>query len=84
MRTKIRLKIRLKLYENGRLVLDTTRRKKSQIMLQLERVFHDKSYIQVSYPCGGWNDSCHSSDELLKAALSAYTEKSMIDELTNL
>ena len=82
MRTKIRLKIRLKLYKDGQLVLDTTRRKKSQTLLQLDRVFHDKAYIRVDYPCGGWNDSYHSSDESLKATLSAFTEKSLIDELT--
>jgi len=72
--------MRLVLYRNGEKVLDATKRKKSQIMLELERVSHDKAYIRVDYP-GGCNDSEHATDESLKKALSAYTEKSLLDFL---
>lgn len=72
--------MRLKLFRNDDLVSDTTKQKKSRICLQLERVFHDKSYIRVDYPCG-WNDSDHLTDDSLKRALSSYTEKSLIDFL---
>jgi hypothetical protein len=83
MRTKIRMKMRLKLWENNKLVLDTTRRRKSQILLQLERVSHHRSYIMVTYPCGDHNDSFHDSDESLKVAMSAYLEKSLLDYLAD-
>ena len=79
MKTKLRLKMRLKLYQNGKLALDTTRHKKSQLVLQLRRVSHDSSYIYVEYTKGRWNDSAHQSDDSLMKALTNYTEKSLVD-----
>ncbi|MEI8061443.1 MAG: hypothetical protein WCG99_04095 [Candidatus Berkelbacteria bacterium] len=79
MKRKIRVKTRLKLFRNGKLVLDCTKRKNSQILLQLEHVPHDKSYVRVDYPGVGWNDSFHENDESLKMALSSYLEKSLLD-----
>lgn len=75
----MRIKIRLKLWRKGKLVLDTTRRKKTQVLLQLKRVFHDRSHIRVTYIGGDWNESEHQSDLSLKEALVSYTEKSLLD-----
>lgn len=70
--------MRLILFKNGKVVKDTTRRKKIKIMRIAERVPHDKSHLRVDYGIG-CNESTHNDDESLKKALESYTEKSMVD-----
>lgn len=70
--------MRLKLYKNGQMILDVTKRKKSQILLQLERISHDMGCIKVQYE-NGCNESAHISDDSLKNALSAYLEKHTLE-----
>ena len=82
MGRKVYLKIRLKLWENGRMVLDTTRRKKSQILLQLERVPHDRAYLRVDYSCGEFNDAEYFYDEAVKKALADFTSQTLLRTLT--
>ena len=77
---KLRIKIRLKLWNKGKLVLSTTKLKKSAIYAELKRVIHDSSYIRVLYAPGFWNDGEYDTDEKLLNALSAFTEKSLTDE----
>lgn len=79
MKNKLRIKTRLKMWQNDKLVLDTTRHRKSQILLQLERAIHNRSYICVSYDRYFANESEHSDDSQLRRALSAYTEKPLLD-----
>ena len=79
MKTKLRIKMHMKLYKNGQKVLDVTKQKKSSIYACLERVSHDRSYIRVFYLGNGWNDSEHYSDKSLKSALATYTEKPLLN-----
>jgi len=82
MGKQLHLKIRLKLWLDGKMVLDTSRRKKSQILLQLERVPHDQGYIKVSYSSGEVNEAEYYHDSAIKKALSDFTSKELISTLT--
>lgn len=77
---KLRISIHLKLWNKGKLVLSTRKQKKSQILLELNSVTHDKGYIKVTYQPGFHNNGYYDTDEKLLSALSAFTEKSLTDE----
>ena len=72
------VKIRLTLFKNGKVVRETTRRKKIKIIRIAERISHDKSHLKVDYGIG-CNESIHYGIESLKKALNSYTEKAMIE-----
>ena len=82
MKTRLRLKMRLKLFSNGKLILATTRHRKTQIRAILERVSHQSAYLYVEYVPGFWNDSFHKTDESLIKALNYYTEKALVSLFT--
>jgi len=77
---KLRIGMRLKLWNGGKLVLDTTKRIKNQIIVSLSTPPHDRGYIKVIYAPGFWNDGYYNDDKKLLAALSVFTEKTLTDE----
>ncbi|MEI8061328.1 MAG: hypothetical protein WCG99_03495 [Candidatus Berkelbacteria bacterium] len=73
--------MRLKLFNDGKTVLATTRHRKTQITSIIKSVNHQSAYIYVEYLKGCFNDSYHESDESLTRALNDYTEKSLINSI---
>jgi len=76
---KLRIKMRIKLWKKGKTIVDAFRTKKSTIWSDSERVIWDRGYILVDYGNGFINDSYHTTKESLLNALTAYTEKPLLD-----
>ena len=80
MKTKIRLRMTLKLWNNGELVLSTRKQIKDRIIALAQVAMWDKAYLKVSYSPNDINEiDCYCLDRL-KHALSAFTEKGLLDD----
>lgn len=82
MKTKVRVSIRLKLWKDGKLVVDTRKRIKARILSFAQVHLWDRAYLKVTYDRknGYYNDGYYSTYEDLKAVLAAFTEKSLLDD----
>ena len=85
MRTKVRVSISLRLFKDGELVVRTTRRVKSRILLAAQKPLWDKASLRAVYDChrGYANYAECESFELLEKMLSLFTEKPLLDHLAD-
>ena len=83
MRTKIRVKITIKLFLNGKLVVRATRRIKDRILKIAKVTMWQKGLLIVSYGPSPkeQNAGCFYNFQELKEILSVFTEKSLLDYL---
>ena len=81
MKIKTRINIQLKLWNNEKLVLDTSRRIKSRILALAQVSPWQKAYLKVTYDYrrGFFNAGEYYKYKDLKEALSAFTEKGLLD-----
>ena len=81
MKRKIRLAVQLRLWNNGNLVLSTTRRIKQRVLATAQGIIWNKAYLKVTYDYnrGFFNSGEYFNFEDLKKALSDFTEKSLLD-----
>jgi len=77
---KIRVKIALRLFLDGKLVYCTTRTVKARIIHSLQEFSWSEGYICVTYPLGKgyFNDGCYRSCSELRRALDHFTELDLI------
>lgn len=80
MKTRIRLRITLKLWNNRQLVLSTRKQIKDRIIALAQVTMWDKAYLKVSYSPNDINEIDCYSLERLKHALSVFTEKDLLDD----
>lgn len=69
----------LKLYKNQRLICSSTFTKKSSIRNCLQVKLWDKAYLRVIYDNKFYNDGIYFDLKSIKQALSAFTEKALLD-----
>ena len=69
----------LKLYKNHRLLCRSTFTKKSSIRNCLQVKLWDKAYIRVIYGPKTFNDGIYFDLKSIYQALSAFTEKVLLD-----
>ncbi len=81
IKKRIRLAIRLKLFKNDKLILDTTKYIKSRILRLVQVNLWSKAYLKVSYGNGYYNDGIYKNSKDIKQVLSQFTEKSLVDSL---
>ena len=74
-----KLKIRLKLSNKGKKVLDTTFKVINRFHSILVRHKFDFAYIKVTYLPTVWNDGEYTSKKELVEAFRDFTEKDLID-----
>ena len=81
LKMKNRLNIRLKLWNNGELIVDTNKRIKAKIIALAQVNFWQKAYLKVTYDNrrGFYNDGIYNNYKDLKEVLSAFTEKALLD-----
>jgi len=78
MRLKVRLKLRLDLYKNGKVVQILTKRVKDHLLRDAQVAFSEKGcssgFLRVNYKHGVFNEiEVHNMSEL-KKALTIFTE----------
>jgi len=80
---KYRLGFTLKLFgKNGKVVSDIRKQIKSKIIKELSTLSWKKAYVKVDYGVGH-NDSEHTDKESAIKALNTYTEKQLLDFISN-
>jgi len=77
----LRLPIQIKLFKNGKEYLATTVHRKSQVYLRTEPKLWHKAYLRVTYGKGLTNSGWYTTLTDFKKALSAFTEKGLLDYL---
>ena len=75
----LRIKMRLTVWKNGKTIVDTFLTKKSTVWARTEATTWDRGYIKVDYGDGCINESEHENRDRLLLALTAYTEKPLLD-----
>ena len=81
MKTKVRLKMTMTLWNKGKLVAKSTKHIKNRIKAHCERVLWDKALLTVYYKGNQSNSAeCTNIDEI-KKCLSIFTEKSLLNYL---
>lgn len=81
MKTKIRLKIQLKLWHKGRIVFDSCLSVKDRVLRAVQVEMWDKAYLKINYGKRIFNDGYYHNLPDFKNALSAFTEKNVIEYL---
>lgn len=76
---KIRIGMYLKLYKNGQTMHISTFTKKSSIRDCLQVKLWHKAYLRVIYDNNFYNDGIYFNLTSIKQALSAFTEKALLD-----
>ncbi len=81
MGRKVRVRMSAKLYQNGQLVLRTTKLVKSRLLADIQKRMWDCCYLRVTYdkPRGYYNDGTYRTVDEVRSALDDFTEKSIMN-----
>lgn len=84
----VKLKLRFKAWQNGKLVIDTTRSSKQRLRGIIQAQKADKYYIKVTYGKGWttqgfeeiYNDGIYTNKKELLNAFSTFTSKDEVND----
>lgn len=76
---KLRIGIRIKLYQGPTLVLNARKRLKSRIVDLIDANSFSECIVKVKYGKDIFNSGIYTSKQDAKDALKAFTEKSLLD-----
>lgn len=81
MSSKVRLNIKIKLWNNGKPTINAHKRIKSRILALAQEHLWGKAYLRVTYDYNRrfFNDGEYYNFQDLKESLSAFTEKALLD-----
>jgi hypothetical protein len=77
---KLRIKMHLTLWKDGRTVISTTKWVKAKLVALVEAVPFDKGYLKVTYSKDYHNDLDFYDIPTFRKALSDFTEKILTDD----
>lgn len=72
------IKYHIKLWKDGKLIVDTYSRKKRKIQYTIREIKFSRAYLRVIYKPKLYNDGYFTCYRLLNRALSSFTEKSLV------
>ena len=81
LKTKIRLRIHLKLWKGQKMLYNRSHSIKDRIRRAVQVCMWDKAYVKVNYGKGVFNDGYYYNMPDFNKALSAFTEKLLIEYL---